>query len=247
MPTTPIMQWGGTQVVWPLLNADDAMGSIKNVNLSDGTYAAGTILGELRGNNEVQHIAVDATSGTFTITYGAQTTGPIAYNATTAVVQAALEALSSVGQGGILVGGSASAYDLTFQGQLGYRNVAQVTTDSTLLVGNTHTATPTTTTAGAAGTPGTFAPYKHGNTDGSQNPSLILQYACVVASGVVTIGGTGAVGGEWGQTQKYASAYRQGLFSGADLVGLDQNALASDAFRLVSGTIDNGEVMLLGA
>jgi flagellar hook-associated protein 2 len=57
--------------------------------------------------SEVQYLsfANKATSGTFTLTYDGQTTDPINHNATTAEVQAALEALSNVDADDIIVGG----------------------------------------------------------------------------------------------------------------------------------------------
>ncbi len=56
---------------------------------------------------EVQHLDFDskANSGTWTLTYDGQTTAAIAYNATVAEVQAALEALSNISTGDIIVGG----------------------------------------------------------------------------------------------------------------------------------------------
>src|SRR3954465_8763162 len=50
------------------------------------------------GTNEVQTITVTGTptGGTFTLTYSTQTTAAIAYNATAAAVQTALEALSNI-------------------------------------------------------------------------------------------------------------------------------------------------------
>jgi len=55
----------------------------------------------------VQHLDFDskANSGTWTLTYDGQTTAAIAHNATVAEVQAALEALSNVSAGDIIVGG----------------------------------------------------------------------------------------------------------------------------------------------
>jgi len=49
----------------------------------------------------------DAEGGTFTLTYGGQTTAAIAHNATAATVQAGLVALSSVGTGKVTVSGDA--------------------------------------------------------------------------------------------------------------------------------------------
>src|SRR4029077_10616438 len=47
------------------------------------------------------------TAGTFTLTFGAQTTGALAFNAAAAAVASALAALSSVGSGNVAVIGSA--------------------------------------------------------------------------------------------------------------------------------------------
>lgn len=47
-----------------------------------------------------------STSGSYTLTYGGETTGAIAYDADTATVQAALEALSTVNSGDITVSGT---------------------------------------------------------------------------------------------------------------------------------------------
>jgi flagellar capping protein FliD len=57
--------------------------------------------------SEVQHLSFDnkATNGTFTLTYDGQTTDLIDHNATTAEIQAALEALSNVEVGDIIVEG----------------------------------------------------------------------------------------------------------------------------------------------
>jgi len=59
--------------------------------------------------DEVQTVTITGapTGGTFTLTFGAQTTSAIAYNATAAQVQTALQALSSVGASNALVTGSA--------------------------------------------------------------------------------------------------------------------------------------------
>lgn len=104
---------------------------------------------ETAGTNEVQTIAVDATAGTFTVTFGGATTAALAFNISAANLQTALEGLSSIGVGNITVSGGPT-YTLTFRNALGSTNVAQVTTDASLLTGNTHTATPNTTTPGVA-------------------------------------------------------------------------------------------------
>ena len=56
-------------------------------------------------------------SGTWTATFGANTTAPIAYNASAATVQAAFQALAYPGSGGITVtGNSSSGYVCTYAG-----------------------------------------------------------------------------------------------------------------------------------
>jgi hypothetical protein len=113
--------------------------------------------------NEVQQIAVSATGGTFTISYAGQTTSAIAYNATAAVVLAALEALSNIPAGAMRVSQTVSAsplftYLIEFGGSLGETNVAAVTTGVGSLTGGASTATVTTVTAGAAVTSVTLVP-----------------------------------------------------------------------------------------
>jgi hypothetical protein len=105
------------------------------------------------GTNEVQTVTITGTptGGTFTLTFAAQTTTPIAFNATAATVRAALEALSSLDVGDITVTGSAGGpWTVTFNPALG--NVPAMTADGTGLTGGT---TPTvvvaTTTQGVAG------------------------------------------------------------------------------------------------
>lgn len=69
-----------------------------------------------------QQITVVATGGTFTLTFGAQTTAPIAYNAGaigTGSVQAALEALSTIGAKNTLVrSDSAGLWHMIFLGSM---------------------------------------------------------------------------------------------------------------------------------
>lgn len=70
---------------------------------ASSTFAKGAILGEKTGNNEKVSLVVDATGGTFTATFGGDTTSAIAYNATAATLEAALEALDAIGSGNVSV------------------------------------------------------------------------------------------------------------------------------------------------
>lgn len=101
--------------------------------------------------NEVQTLTVTGApaGGTFTITWSGQTTAAIAYNATAAVVQTALEALSNIAPGDVAVTGAAGGpWTLTWGGaQLG-ENVAAPTTTETFTGGTSPDITIATTTAG---------------------------------------------------------------------------------------------------
>lgn len=94
------------------------------------------------GTDEVQTLTVTGTptGGTFTLSFGGATTAPIAYNAAAAAVQSALEALATVGTGGVVAGGGAlpgTPVTLTFAGNLGKRAQPLVTADGSGLTGGT--------------------------------------------------------------------------------------------------------------
>ena len=76
-------------------------------------------------------------AGNFTLTYKAQTTANIAYNATAAAVQSALAALSSIPAGTVAVTGAAGGpYTVTFSGSLAQDTTA-LTGSGTGLTGGT--------------------------------------------------------------------------------------------------------------
>lgn len=107
--------------------------------------------------NEQQTVTITGTptGGTFTLSYGGQTTAGIAYNATASAVQTALRALSTIGSGGVSVTGGpgpGTAYVVTFTGILGGSNITQMTASAASLTGGTSPAvTVTTTTPGVTG------------------------------------------------------------------------------------------------
>lgn len=117
------------------------------------------------GSAEVQTVTVTGTptGGSFTLTFTRNgvpaTTAPIAYNATAAAVEAALEALPNLETGDVAVGGGpgpGTPWTVTFAAHLG--NVALMTDDDSGLTGGiTPAVTVTQTTPGvdpapAAGT-----------------------------------------------------------------------------------------------
>lgn len=100
--------------------------------------------------NEVQEVVVDATGGTFTLTFDGQVTSALAFDAPTATVQTALRALSTIGGTAVDVTGSASNYTVTFVSTLAAQNVATMISDPALLTGGAQTATVSTSTPGSA-------------------------------------------------------------------------------------------------
>lgn len=88
------------------------------------------------GIDEVQSITLSgATGGSWTWARGTQTTAPIAWNATSAAVQSAIEALSNIGPGNVNVTGTPGSWMVTFTGSLGGNNVPQGNVDGTALTG----------------------------------------------------------------------------------------------------------------
>jgi hypothetical protein len=105
------------------------------------------------GVNAVQQLAITGspTGGSFTLTKGANTTAAIAWNATAAIVQAALQLLASVGTGGVAcTGGPLPATPIlcTFVGVNATVPVTLMTDTSTLTGGTTPDAVVTSLTTG---------------------------------------------------------------------------------------------------
>lgn len=100
-------------------------------------------------NNEVEMVIVDASGGTFTLTYAGQTTAAMAYNISAALMTTALEALSNIAPGDVAVALVApGVYRVTFQGVFSGINVVQMTAGSASLTGQSSTASVYTAQAG---------------------------------------------------------------------------------------------------
>lgn len=104
------------------------------------------------GTNEVQRITVagSPSQGSFTLTFGAATSAAIAFNASAATIDSALEAMSTIGSGNVSCSGGplpGSTVDVTFTGTLAATDVAQMTANDNLLK-----VSITTTTQGDPGT-----------------------------------------------------------------------------------------------
>jgi len=89
------------------------------------------------GTNEVQTIEIDddISGGTFTLTFQGQTTGALAYNVSAAVMEAQLEALSTIGLDGISVTGAFPKWTVTFTGPQGAKSQPAITGNGTSLTG----------------------------------------------------------------------------------------------------------------
>lgn len=118
-----------------------------------GVVTATGLYGPYTGDStdEVQTLTEGGSGLTsYTITFNGQTTASIDDDATAAQVQAALEALSTVGTGNVLVTGgplASGAFTVTFRGDLANANQPAMTTTPT---GGTGTVVVATTTAGGA-------------------------------------------------------------------------------------------------
>ena len=108
------------------------------------------------GTNEVQSIEIDddIDGGNFTLTYGSQTTGSILWSASAAVVEAALEALSTLGLGTVSVALSGThKWIVTFGGSLASTDASMISgTNVDLTSGDATTVAVVKTATGDVGT-----------------------------------------------------------------------------------------------
>lgn len=189
-------------------------------------YPSGQIIGQQTGSaNDVQTITAPGSgtyvlSGVNPLTGLAWSTAALAFGASDATVQAAIIAAIGLGGAGVTVASLA----VTFGGALGLYPVALMTTTAGSVAHTTvgHTAK-------------TFAAYASGNSDGSQNPSLILEYPCVTDVNGNIISDPYLPG-----VAPSASAFFCGTFDCADLTGLDTNAVSKMNGLVIAGTVTAG-------
>jgi hypothetical protein len=106
--------------------------------------------------NEVQSLTITGTptGGTFKLVFRDVATATIAYNATASAVQAALEAISTIGAGSVVCTGGplpGTAVTITFQGTLAGRNVPTLAPSAVAFTGGTTPAVAVTTTTPGSG------------------------------------------------------------------------------------------------
>ena len=128
--------------------------------------------------NEVQTLSITGTptGGTFRLSFKSVTTATIAFNATSAAVQAALEAISTIGTGNVAATGGplpATPVVLTFQGLLAGTNLPLITVNTPAFTGGT---TPVASVAETTPGTGIFDPmgswFDLGATKNGVNPTM---------------------------------------------------------------------------
>jgi hypothetical protein len=92
--------------------------------------------------DEIQSIAFTGspTGGTVVFRFGGQNTSPLNWNCTASQMQTALQALSSIGAGNVLVSGGpgpGTAFTVDFTGALGYASQSLITLQTNSLTGGT--------------------------------------------------------------------------------------------------------------
>lgn len=157
LPGTPItVNFGGINAAE--MTIDDALLTVPTPAVTVVETTAGEV-----GVDEVQTISVTGTpdGGTFTLTFDGQETGTIAYNASAATIDTALEALSNIEASDLTCAGGplpGTPVTVTFGGTLAATDVALMTADDSLLTRTTPEYVIATDTGGATGSPqGTYA------------------------------------------------------------------------------------------
>ena len=137
----------------------DTLGTAEEITVGTRFTVVGSSLTHYvtaNNNDEVQQVVVDATSGNFTLTYDGQVTGNIAFDADAATVQAALEALSNLAPGDIVVTSPvASTWLIRFTGEI---DAVLLTGQDVDLMGGADTITITVVNAAGSTREITFTP-----------------------------------------------------------------------------------------
>lgn len=178
-------------------------GTLAHVNIPDTTFVATSLTGgnaavsvvETRkgaaGTSEVQTITFygSPAGGTWTASFMGVGTTPLAYNISSADLQTALRALTTIGATGVTVSGSAGGpYTVTFAGTLANTAVESIVVDTTSLTGGTIYATMATTTPGVDGV--NEVQYLTQQTGYNDNDIFVINKTGTVSSGTfkITIG-----------------------------------------------------------
>lgn len=123
----------------PLSIREMAMQNYSVTRVADFFVVVSSLVPTTAEANEVQTVDVSGspTGGTYTLSFAEQETSDLAYNASAATVQAALEALPNIGSGNVSVSGSGGSFTVTFEGDLAGENVPTLVGDGSGLTGGT--------------------------------------------------------------------------------------------------------------
>ena len=192
-------------------------------------------------------------AGAYDLTFDAQTTTSLNYNDSYATIQAALEALSSIGSGNVGVTGTATGYAVEFQGALANTDVGALTAGNITLKQKADTVSVSTTTNGAAAvnevqqlnlggaTTGTFdvGGVTIDVTSGSLQSDLQSAWATALLGGTWTATDQG--GGVWNLTEAGYSNWGEPSLSnnatdGSPSISTITNG-AAEVFQIVAVTL----------
>jgi hypothetical protein len=232
-------------VLMPMYRPQDAMEL--SINLAPSiVYPKGQILlPAASAANDVQTLTIGGspTGGTFPLTVTNPLTGvtsvlTVNFNSTVAQTQALINKAFPSGNvtvsGGTLPG---ATQVFTSTGALASMPVPLMTAATTGLTGGTPTAAVVHTTTGKS--PMTFSPYT-----GSGSPTAILPYTCSTdAAGKISFASQAGGGVYFGETYPSCPAFFTGVFDSSQLVGYDNNALAS--FGRDLGPTASGRLIVL--
>lgn len=104
-----------------------------------------------QATNEIQSLAIDATGGTFPVTFDGEEVTGVAWNATAVALKTAMVgAMSNLEEDDITISKVGSTFFLQFHGQYAGQNVPTITSSGAALTGGASTATPAVVQAGGA-------------------------------------------------------------------------------------------------
>lgn len=133
--------------------SDNITWTINNATKRYFDKSVATVVQEALDEIQTVTITGSPTGGTFTLTFGANTTTAIAYNATASAVQSALQALASIGAGNALVSGGpgpGTPYTVQFTSGLGQAGQSLLTATPSFTGGSSPNVSITRAQAGQA-------------------------------------------------------------------------------------------------
>lgn len=237
-----------------------------STGLTGGAAVVTTVSQGFNANiNEVQTVTSGGTAGTITFTYNSVTTGSVAWNATAATIQTALEGLSTIGAGNVSVTGGILGTNpvvIKFIGALAGQNVSAITLGigslTTATTANTYVVTTTQgfnnntnevqSIIGTGATSGTFTLSFNGNTTTAiayNASAATVQTALLALPGMAT-GDVVATGGALPSTAVVLTF--GGQFAGQNVPQVIVNSSTTVAPIVASTTtqgVDGNDVLTL--